>query len=185
MWSHPDRSLDHLKKLYFVPLFLYIFILQKQTNNSFCSPGTAVFITRKNAFSAEMEVCVIFYISMNLDVVDSNKKPICSSWYGLQFISLQVFNQLTSSRPNLAWHLPIDFGKKLFWPSKTNGSGKYQVCGFYSLLLPIWGIYSRSFEPRIYFLKFCKSFQTLLSPRIGNFYYLISPVGQLRKFWNS
>jgi hypothetical protein len=85
MWSLPDRSLDHFYQiLYFVHLFLHIFIFQKKKFKKFNplgSPGTAVFIMRKNALSAEIEVCIIFYISITIEARDSNEKPICS-WYG-------------------------------------------------------------------------------------------------------
>jgi hypothetical protein len=67
-----------LKMLYIVNLFLHIFMRQKK-NNPVGSPGTAVFIMRKNAFLAEMEVCDIFYISIIIETRDSNEEPVCSS----------------------------------------------------------------------------------------------------------
>jgi hypothetical protein len=47
------------------------------------SINSEVLIMRRNAFSVEMEVCVIFNISKTIETNDSSKKPICYSWYGL------------------------------------------------------------------------------------------------------
>jgi hypothetical protein len=54
-------------------------------------PVQPFYNAKNNAFSAKIEVCVISYISIIIEARVSNKKSICSSWYGLQFISLQVF----------------------------------------------------------------------------------------------
>jgi hypothetical protein len=65
------------KKIYILYTYFYIFSYFKNIFKKFNplgSPGTAVFIMRINAFSAEMEVCVIFYISITIEAKDSNKK---------------------------------------------------------------------------------------------------------------
>jgi hypothetical protein len=87
--SYPYKFLLNSLPLGLIKLQTYLSIL-----------GKKLFLTFKNAFSTQMEVCVIFYISISIDARDSNKKITYSSWYGLQFIILQVFTQLTSSRSN-------------------------------------------------------------------------------------
>ena len=64
------------------------------------SNNSEVLIMRKSAFSAKMEVCLLSRISITIEVRDSNKKPICSLWYGLQIMWFQGFTQFTSSRCN-------------------------------------------------------------------------------------
>jgi hypothetical protein len=64
--------------------------------NSLCSFGTADFIMRKNASSAEIEVYIIFYSSITIDDRDSNKNSlflmilttihIITSFYFRQFL---------------------------------------------------------------------------------------------------
>jgi hypothetical protein len=82
MRSHPARLLDNFEKFYILYTYFYIFSYFKKllkNSNPVGSPGTAVFVMRKNAFSAGIQVCVIFYIKITIEVRDSNKKPFCPS----------------------------------------------------------------------------------------------------------
>jgi hypothetical protein len=66
-----------LKRIIFCTLISTNFHITKKlkkNSNPLGSPSTAVFIMRKNAFSDEMEVCDIFYISITIEAIGPRAK---------------------------------------------------------------------------------------------------------------
>jgi hypothetical protein len=96
---------------------------------------------RKYAFLTEMVVCVIIYILITIDARDSNKKefvPHDMDYNSCHYVFL--LNSLPLGLIKLETYLSILGKKPIFDLQKPMGRGKYQICGFYTLLLSTWGI---------------------------------------------
>jgi hypothetical protein len=86
-----------------------------------------------------MEVCIIFYISITIEARDSNKNPICSSWYGLQFISYKCLdNSLPLGLIKLQIYLSI-LRKKLFLTFKNQWEGEVSDLWFLLFVVAYMG----------------------------------------------
>jgi hypothetical protein len=101
------------------------------------------FYNAKKRVSAEMEIYVIFYISITIEAREYNEIPICSSWHGLQFTLLQVFTQLTSlGLIKLQTYISILGGKKTILTFKNQWEGESVKCMDSTLCCCLHGKYN-------------------------------------------
>jgi hypothetical protein len=140
MWSHPDRSVDQLKKnIYSVHLFLTSRIFKKKQSARF-SLYSRSYNAKKTRFRLKWRFMLssISREPLMLETPTEHRSVPSDMDYNSCHYKF-LLNSLPLGLMKLETYLSI-LGKSYSWPSKPNGRGKYQICGTYPLLLSTWGI---------------------------------------------